>query len=114
VAATDLLVLIIRDSGLRSTLIGRLSLAGESLVTFDGEIDDPALARAVRRPAILITDAVAPSSPLLAPGEEDRWKGIIVLSEEPEGRNDAAPVRVIDKRHAIAGVPALLADWRVG
>jgi hypothetical protein len=114
VAATDLLVLIIRDSGLRSTLIGRLSLAGESLVTFDGEIDDPALERAVRRPAILITDAVSPNSPLLAPVEDDRWRGIIVLSEETESRGDNAPVRVIDKRHAIAGVPALLASWRAG
>jgi hypothetical protein len=113
VAPRELLVLIIEDVGLRSSLIARLSLAGESLVTLNGDPADPLLGRIAPPPAILIIDAETVGQRLEALSEGGRWNGIILLTPgaaEPAGMDQ---VRIVDRRLALAGITETLASWRL-
>jgi hypothetical protein len=112
VAPRELLVLIVEDVGLRSSLIARLSLAGESLVTLDGDPADPLLARIAPPPAILIIDAETVGQRLEALSEGGRWNGIIVLASEGSEPTGTDQVRIVDRRLALAGITETLASWR--
>lgn len=86
-----LLVLAIQEAGLRSALAAQLALSGASLVT-TGDVDDPALLRGVRRPAVLVLDggmaAERPAGWLDAALDDVRWLQIVLLSagvEDPPG-----------------------------
>lgn len=112
VASRELLVLIIADVGLRSSLIARLSLAGESLVTLDGDPADPLLDRIAPPPAILIVDAETVGQRLGSLSEGKRWLGIIVLAPEAAAVAGTDQVRIVDRRLALASITESLADWR--
>lgn len=111
-APRELLVLIIEDVGLRSSLIARLSLAGESLVTLDGDPADPLLGRIAPPPAILIVDAETVGQQLEVLSEGERWNGIIVLAPEAGEMAGTDRVRIVDRRLALAGITETLANWR--
>ncbi len=111
-APRELLVLIIEDVGLRSSLIARLSLAGESLVTLDGDPADPLLRRIAPSPAILIIDAETVGQRLEALSEGERWQGIIVLAPEAAELAGTDQVRIVDRRLALAGITETLDGWR--
>lgn len=78
-----LLVIAVQEAGLRSALAAQLALSGASLVT-TSDIDNPALLRGVRRPAVLVLDAgMAAERPLgwlEAALEDVRWLQIVLLS----------------------------------
>jgi hypothetical protein len=110
-----LLVLIIREAGLRSMLAARLSLVGADLVTAM-DIHDPAVQRNVRGPAVLVLDedAVAGRSAewLDAVVAEPQWDHVVVLTgRSPAG---AAGDRLVflERATAPATLAALVAQWR--
>jgi hypothetical protein len=78
-----LLVLAVQEAGLRSALAAQLALSGASLVT-TSDIDNPALLRGVRRPAVLVVDSgmatERPAGWLEAALEDVRWLQIVLLS----------------------------------
>jgi hypothetical protein len=80
-----LLVLAVQEAGLRSALAAQLALSGASLVT-TSDVDNPAVLRGVRRPAVLVLDAgMAAERPrgwLERALEDARWLQIVLLSEE--------------------------------
>lgn len=64
-----LLVLAVQEAGLRSALAAQLAMAGASLITTH-DIDDPAVTRGVRKPAVLVLD-----TPTVAE-RADEWFGV--------------------------------------
>lgn len=105
-----LLVLIVREAGLRSTLIARLSMAGADLVTLDN-IDDPSVERWLAKAPVLIIDEV-----VLAGREggeaalraDPRWRGIAVIGGAAA---DAAMPARIAREDAAAAIEAMLPGW---
>lgn len=112
VAPREVLVLIIKDVGLRSSLIARLSLAGESLVTLDGDPADPLLGRIAPPTAILIVDVETVGQQLRVLSESARWNGIIVLAPEAAEMAGTNQVQIIDRRRALTSITETLAQWR--
>jgi hypothetical protein len=112
-----LLVLAVQEAGLRSALAAQLALSGASLVT-TSDVDNPALLRGVRRPAVLVLDAgMAAERPLgwLEGALDDvRWLQIVLLSAAAvEDRANAHPKLL---RAEIRSAARALADnvprWR--
>jgi len=110
-----LLVLIVGEVGLRSTLAARLALTGADLVTA-GSFDDPVIARSVRRPATLVVDGTTRASQqqgwveqLLA---QDLWQRVVLLdgAHEPEPANDR--LVVLEREGAATKLVDLVAGWR--
>ena len=110
-ASRELLVLIARDSALRSALIARLSLAGESIVTFDGDLNDPVLDRIAPAPKILIVDSESLGDLLRLLLDSEKWTRIIVLTDRVE-EFPADRVCIIDRRDALVAVELELRRWR--
>lgn len=109
---TLILVLIVREAGLRSTLAARLSMAGADVITADS-LDDPRMQR-LRAGAVLVLDAPAaedaggPAAVLADP----RWETLVLIGDgETNGATDPRLLRV---GRAIAGVviEARLPEWR--
>ena len=111
VASTELIVLIVGDSGLRSALIARLSLDGESLVTLETDPEDPALRRITPSDSILVTDGDRPDGGLQAMAEGGHWGGIIVLADAAR-ESGAGRVRILDRKSALVEVGETLTRWR--
>ena len=109
-ASRQLLVLIARDVGLRSALIARLSLAGESLVTLIGDPGDPALDRIAPGPRILIVDLESLGDSLQLLLDHGSWAHIIILADRAERLSDRACM--VDRRVALAAVGRELTRWR--
>lgn len=105
-----LLVLVVREAGLRSTLIARLSMAGADLVTIDN-IDDPRIQRWLGKSPVLILDEA-----VLAGREggeavlraDPRWRAIAVIGGEAE---DAAHPARISSVDAATEIEAMLPGW---
>lgn len=113
--ATDvLLVLIFAEAGLRSTLTARLSLLGVDLVTAHG-LHDPALARSLRKPAVLVVDDAS----VCGRSEEwidsllgdPLWRDVVVLGEVPPAARDPRLLQV-DRNNAVDAIAALLPRWQ--
>lgn len=111
-----LLVLAMREPGLRSMLAGRLALAGANVVTAE-DADDPVLARAVRRRAVLIVDDATSAShgdgwlaTLLA---DARWHCVVLLGDEAASPALGGDPRMIRLRLADAAtaIANLLPRW---
>jgi hypothetical protein len=111
---TVLLVLAVREPGLRSILAAQLSLPGVDLVTAQ-DVDGPALRRSVRRPAVLVVDAATVEerstewlNALLA---EPHWRCIMVVTRgisEPCGETR---LEYIDKSAVPKRICELLPVW---
>lgn len=110
--ALELLVLIVPDLGLRSALVGRLSLHGESLVTVPELPGDAALERLATRPATLIVDARSIGTKLPAMRSDPRWGGIIVLADQGAPTPPGERFGIVDRANAVERVGALLDSWR--
>ena len=113
VAAKELIVLIVRDSGLRSALIARLSLQGESLVTLDADPDDPYVHRIAPAPRILVIDKAVLGERLQAVAASNRWRGVIALAEDVEEADAGDLLCIVPRGQALAGVTEALERWRI-
>lgn len=107
---SPLLVLVVREAGLRSTLIARLSMAGADLVTIDN-IDDPRIQRWLAKGPVLILDQAALQA--REGGEaalraDPRWRAIAVIGGAAE--NPAYPPR-IPATDAATEIEAMLPGW---
>jgi hypothetical protein len=107
----DLLTLMVRDLGLRSALIGRLSMLGESILSLEGSIDQPAIRQHARPPVILIIDLESLDGRLDELLATRHWKGIIIIAETA-APSDNDQVRMVGLRDALSRVVETLADWR--
>lgn len=110
-----LLVLIVRDAGLRSTLAARLSLTGADLVTAE-DFHDPVIGRSVRRPATLVVDRATMERQVEGWVDgllgQPLWRRVVVLTDR---RDHAEPANdrlvLIDRAGAAAGLIELLPRW---
>lgn len=110
-----LLVLAVRELGLRSTLAARLSLVGADLITA-ADLHDPALERNVRHPAALILDedAIAGRSDewLDAVLEESRWRQVVVLTSSPCDARADPRLLYLERQSAPERIADLIPQWR--
>ncbi|WP_034161075.1 hypothetical protein [Sphingomonas sp. ERG5] len=110
-AKDDLLALVVRDLGLRSALIGRLSMLGESILSLEGSFEQPAIRRHARPPVILIIDLESLDGRLDELLATRHWKGIIIIAEAAAPL-DNDQVRMVGLGDALSRVVETLADWR--
>lgn len=111
--STELVVLIVRDHGLRSALIAHLSLQGENLVTLDADPDDPILHRAAPAPRFLVIDEAALGDRLEFLIDGDHWRGIIVIADSAGGAPAGDRLRRVHSGRALVEVVDTLANWRM-
>lgn len=111
-ASPELIVLIMRDGGLRSALIARLSLQGESLLTLDTDPDGLLINRVAPSPRILVIDKAALGDRLQALVDGALWQGIIVIDDEAEQAVAGDRLRIVRRARALTGVVETLASWR--
>lgn len=113
-----LLVLIIREAGLRSILTARLSLVGADLITAN-DVHDPALSRSMRQPGVLILDETAVAG---RSGEwldtvlaDPQWRRIVLLCETPPppdvSEADARLLR-LERASATSAIAELIPRWQ--
>ena len=112
-----LLVLIVRNAALRSTLAARLALAGEAVVTVE-RCDAPQLGRLRRDSILVVSGSALEGEPAGWPAllRAQGWQGKIAILADtagialpPAGEDDVA---VIGAKNPIADLLALLARWR--
>jgi hypothetical protein len=111
-ASGELIVLIVRNDALRSALIARLSLQGESLVTLDVGPQDPVLDRIARAPKILVVDSESLGDQLSSLVDGGGWKRIIILADHAR-HSSSDQVCTIDRREALFAVGRELALQRM-
>jgi len=97
-ASREVIVLIVRNDALRSALIARLSLQGESLVTLDVDPQDPVLDR-IARAKILVLDSESLGDQLPSLLDGGQWKRIIILADHARA-SSSNQVCTIDRREA--------------
>jgi len=110
-ASRELIVLIVRNDGLRSAVIARLSLQGENLMTLHINPRDPLLDRIARGPKILVVDSESLGDELPSLLDGGQWKRIIILADRAR-ESGSDQVSTIDRRHAHVEVGRELALWR--
>jgi hypothetical protein len=108
-----LLVLAIREAGLRSALAAQLALSGANLITTE-DVDNPALLRGVRRPAVLVLDgamaAERPTAWIETALEDLRWLQIVLLAG---GYAKAHPkLLCLEAKHAVRALAEKIPHWR--
>lgn len=109
-----LLVLAARETGFRSSLAARLTMAGANLLTTH-DVEDPGLARSVHGPAVLMVEEalVADRSPewLQALLAVPQWLRVVVLGD---GHDERAEDRLIYIKSdaAVKTIAALLPQWQ--
>ncbi|MES2445516.1 MAG: hypothetical protein V4574_22035 [Pseudomonadota bacterium] len=111
-----LLVLAVQEAGLRSALAAQLAMAGASLIT-TGDIDNPALLRGVRRPAVLVLDgptaAERPADWLAAALDDLRWLQVVLLTAAAEAQADPHPKLLrLEARGAVRILADRIPQWR--
>jgi len=105
-------VLIVRDAGVRSALIARLSLQGESLVTLDADPEDSYVFHVAPAPRVLIADRALLGDRLEAILATDLWRGVIALADDGEQPVPGDPLSIVRQGEALAGVAETLERWR--
>ena len=114
VSETLLLVLIVREAGLRSTLVARLSMAGADVLTAE-DFGDSRLARHKRRSLVLIADQAALDGhdegcdALLA---DPRWHRLVVLSPGACPASEDPRLIRIQRADAAKRLAQMLPEWR--
>jgi hypothetical protein len=109
-----LLVLVLREAALRSTLVARLALSGAAVSTAQ-RFDERRPASGGAKPAVLVTDA---GSIAEHPGgaaallTDPQWRTVVVLGG-PTARSGNDPRLLhLDPTDAPATLPKLLAQWQ--
>ncbi len=108
-----LLVLVVGEAGLRSTLVARLSIAGAEVLTTD-DPGDPGLTRLAGRRLVLIADQAALDSPnggLERLSADPRWSRLVLVSRDGRAGNDDPRLIRLDRAGAAAAIGALLPEW---
>jgi hypothetical protein len=118
VSPSVLLVLIIREAGLRSTLSARLSLVGADLITARS-LDDPVLRRSVQRPAILIieeeTIAGFDMIDLVTLLDSPHWRQVVALCDAlpgPVAPNSDPRLLRLERKSAPSAIAELVPRWQ--
>jgi hypothetical protein len=115
VPGTDpLIVVIIREAAIRSTLVARLAMSGADMCTAQ-QFDErhPASVRGIA--AMLITDQAAidaHSGGIAALLGDPQWSRIIVLTRDVPAQSENSRLLYVDAGEAAAAMTRLLADWR--
>lgn len=109
---SDILVLVIRDAGLRSMLSGRLSIEGELVMTYEGPYDARALARLARDPSILVTDDATVARRSAAPAAADPWIGRILIVARRTRSQVNDNLEIVDRATAARDIRLTLERWR--
>ncbi len=109
----ELLVLIVRDGGLRSALTARLSLQGESLVTPEADPEAPYTGRGAPAPGILVIDKATLGGRPQAVAASRHWRGVIALADDTEEGDAGDPLSIVRHGQALTGVAETLARWRL-
>jgi hypothetical protein len=79
------LVLVVPESGLRSTIAARLALAGASVITVE-DLRAPMVQRQAHRGAMLIVDETALAGDAGALRDDAPWSRAVVLTKTPGDR----------------------------
>lgn len=107
-----LLVLIVRDAGLRSSLAARLSMSSADVLTVE-DFDDPRIVRGRRRRVVVVADQAAVDG---ADGGLDRlaldprWQCIVLIGGVL-GENTLRILHV-PRKEAAAAIVAMLPAWQ--
>ncbi len=106
----DLLILIIRDVGLRSMLVGRLSMEGADVYTAAG-LDCPGLSRTPRGAVLVLDEAALKRSPMPIEAllNDERWAHVVLVGEPEPSLRGLIPVPA---SAAPARIAELLRAWR--
>lgn len=113
-----LLVLAVQETGLRSALTAQLALAGASLIT-TGDVDNPALLRGVRRPAVLVLDggtaAEQPESWFDSALDDGRWLQVVLLTadSDPEPARSHPKLLCVEAKQAVGALAEKIPHWKV-
>lgn len=114
VSETLLLIVIVRETGLRSTLAARLSLAGADLLSAR-DFRDARVGRYKKRALILITDQAAIDEHdggwdgLRA---DPRWLRLVVVSPRESAPSEDPRLIHIQRANAVNRIARLLPEWR--
>lgn len=104
-----MLVLVVREAGLRSALVARLAMAGADIVTVD-KLDDPRIERWLASAPVLIIDETTLTGRKggeAALRADPRWRAIAVVGGEAE----PGMPRRIASADAAAILEAMLPEW---
>ncbi|MEP9359827.1 hypothetical protein [Sphingomonas sp. KR3-1] len=105
-----LLVLVVREAGLRSTLVARLSMAGGDVVTVDN-LDDPRVERwLAKRPVLIVDDAALAGrhGGEAALRGDPRWRAVAVVGGQAA---EGAAIPRIAPADSASVLEAMLAGW---
>ena len=106
----EVLVLIAADLALRSTLVGRLSMQGETVMTFEDAPQFLAARRPAPRPAVLIIEGIDAADYARVVAHHS-WD--LVLAVRPPAAAAPGSAAVVRLEHADAlTIPERLAEWR--
>lgn len=104
-----MLVLMVREAGLRTSLVARLSMAGGDVVTVDN-LDDPRVERwLVHAPVLIVDDRALAGRDggEVALRGDPRWRAIAVIG----GQADPGFAQRIASADAAAILEAMLPEW---
>jgi hypothetical protein len=107
-----LLVLIVREAGLRSSLAARLGMTGADLMTADS-FHAPRVAPVRDGPVVLIADQQAVDDHVGGSGAlaaDPRWQRVVIITSD--GSTEITPELIrMPRDNAAAAIAALVAEW---
>jgi hypothetical protein len=104
-----LLVLVLREAALRSTLVARLAMGGATVWT--AQRFDEKLPASIRTPAVLVTDAEsvdAHPGGVVALCHDTRWRMVVVLTGDAAPDSQDARLVYIPRSDAAAALARVL------
>lgn len=108
-----LLVLIVAEAALRSTLVARLALSGATVWTARGF--DEKRPVSVRAPALLVTGeesiALHPGG-VAALSQDAQWRMVVVLTRGAAPLSEDGRLLYLARSEAVPALNRLLEDWR--
>jgi hypothetical protein len=104
-----LLVLVLREAALRSTLVARLAMGGASVWT--AQRFDEKVPASIRTPAVLVTDTEsvdAHPGGAIALRDDARWRMVVVLTRGALPASEDARLHYVEHADAMAALTRLL------
>jgi len=109
-----LLVVIVREAAIGSTLVARLAMSGADTCTAQS-FDERRPAMGGMAGAVLITDQAAVDGHpggITALLGDPQWRGVVVLSADAIADDTNPRLRHLEPGQALAAMPQLIAEWR--